>query len=292
MRSDENTSTPGGASAPPDSSVVRLEIVVFTDPLCCWSWALEPQLRRLRYAYAGRIAWRTVMGAMIEDWTRFEDPLNSVHRPSQMGPLWIQAREMSGMPIDPDLWVRDPPASSLPACRAVKAAQMQGPVAGDRLLRRLREAVMIEGCNIAREEAIRQVASRLAADCPDLFDLGRFDEDLAAPASQKALEEDVKEARFRRIGRFPTLVLRTPDGPPHILVGWRPYAALAAAVQGAAPHLGPPRELPDPESYATYWGGLLDRERQEAVNPAGAPDIGLSGANPSSWSSAAENPVR
>lgn len=251
--------------ASPPSEIV-LEISVFTDPLCCWSWAFEPQLRKLRYAYAGRIAWRTVMGVMIEDWGRFTDPLNAVHRPGQMAPLWLQAGAVSGMPIQADLWIDDPPDSSLPACRAVKAAQMQSPAAAERMLRGLREAAMLDGLNIARPEVIEAVALRLPAEAR--FDFDRFAADLASPASLTALEEDVKETRLQGVGRYPTLFLRAPGAPQRVVTGWRPYDEFEAAVRELVPELGPPRPIVDAQAYAAYWRGALEREIEEGI---GAP---------------------
>ena len=81
-------------------AAAAVELVYYTDPLCCWSWAQEPQWRLLLYAFAGRLAWRYRMGGMISGWDRYDDPVNAVHRPAQMGPVWMQAQHTSGMPID------------------------------------------------------------------------------------------------------------------------------------------------------------------------------------------------
>lgn len=42
-----------------------------------------------------------------------------------MAPQWIEVHHLTGMPLDPSLWLSDPPASSLPACLAFKAAEQQ-----------------------------------------------------------------------------------------------------------------------------------------------------------------------
>ena len=86
------------------------------DPLCCWSWALEPQWRRLRYEYGRQIRWRYRMAGMIAGWDGYDDPLMSLSRSAQMGPVWLQARHLSGMPTKDQVWTEDPPSSSYPAC--------------------------------------------------------------------------------------------------------------------------------------------------------------------------------
>jgi putative protein-disulfide isomerase len=58
-------------------------------------------------------------------------------------------------------------------------------------------------------------------------------------AAREALRDDIKEARCRGIGRFPTLTLRAPTGAGVVLVGYRPYEALRAALAQVAPELAP-----------------------------------------------------
>ncbi len=103
----------------------QVEITYYTDPLCCYSWAFEPQWRRLRYEFEGRISWQYIMGGLLPGWNNYNDELNSVSRPVQMGPVWMQASHISGMPMPNRIWLEDPPASSYPACIAVKCAQPQ-----------------------------------------------------------------------------------------------------------------------------------------------------------------------
>lgn len=252
-------------AAEPDGSVAGIGITYFTDPLCCWSWGFEPQWRRLRYAYAGRLAVRIRMGGMIPGWDRFEDPLNAIYRPAQMGPLWLQAKHVTGMPIDPSVWMHDPPASSWPACRAVKAAELQSPQAADVYLRRVREAVMLEGRNIAKREVLIAVAEDCQSELPTLFDTERFHSDLDGSEAQRSFQDDTKEARYRGIGRFPALVLHRRGAEPQILVGWRPYRTLNEAIRVLAPDIGPERRPASKEAYGTYWTRVTEREANEAL---------------------------
>jgi predicted DsbA family dithiol-disulfide isomerase len=248
----------------PVAATVGVLIDYWTDPLCCWSWAFEPQWRRLRYEFDGRVTWSYRMGGMIPDWSSYSDPLNSVSRPMQMGPLWFQARHVSGMPIDDKVWVEDPPGSSYLPCVAVKAAGQQSARAAELYLRRLREAVMLHRRNVARREVLLAVAAELAADRPGELDAERFARDLDSPAALDAFRQDVQQAGYRQLGRFPTLTLRRPGAADGLmLVGYRPYAALLAAVKRVAPELEPTHPAPCPEAYAAYWGDLLPRELEE-----------------------------
>jgi putative protein-disulfide isomerase len=259
-----NTGEDRPAAMPGDRQPV-LEITCFTDPLCCWSWGYEPQLRRLRYGFAGRIAWRLRMGGMIGDWASFDDPINDVHRPVQMGPLWLQAAGVTGMPFEPALWVNDPPGSSWPACLAVCAAGLQSPAAADLFLRTVRTSVMTRQKNVSRDDVLHEIAAEVEGRRPDLFSADRFGADLTSRAARTALHEDVRATRYHRIGRFPCLRLARPGADARWLVGWRPWEALVGAVRDYAPNLGPERRSVDPNAYAAYWGDATPAETALAL---------------------------
>lgn len=245
-----------------------VEIEYFTDPLCSWSWGFEPQWRRLRFEFGPQLRWRYRMGGMIAAWEQYCDPLNCINRPLQMAPQWLEVRHLSGMPIDPQLWLDDPPESSYPASIAFKAAEQQSPAIGERYLRRLREAVMMERRNIARRDVLLRLAEEVstadAAEEP--FDVGAFEADLDGPVALEAFREDLKLARYRDIGRFPTLILRnrasSPDGL--MLVGYRPYPMLREALLHVA-KLEPARNTKDAAAFREFWGNVVPREAAESM---------------------------
>ncbi|MEB3827692.1 DsbA family protein [Phormidium sp. CCY1219] len=239
-----------------------IEITYYTDPLCSWSWAIEPQWRRLRYEFGDRLQWRYAMGGLIPDWQKFSDPLNDICRPVQMGPLWVQIRDITGMPVREGIWVEDPPNSSYPACLAVKAAQQQGNTVAEVYLRRLREAVMVEQRNIARDEVLWELAEELSG----AIDLGQFQEDLDSAETVEAFREDIKDMRYRGSGRFPALILRPRNGRAVLLVGFRPYKVLRDAIAHISPETEPQRSATDAIAYTTYWGRITAPELAEALN--------------------------
>src|SRR4051812_2644561 len=102
-----------------------LNITYYTDPLCCWSWAFEPQWRRLLFEYGEQITFQLKMGGLIPAWNAYHDATNHVSRPIQMGPVWMHASQLSGMPMNTRIWMENPPASSYPACIAVCCAGLQ-----------------------------------------------------------------------------------------------------------------------------------------------------------------------
>jgi len=76
----------------------KIDITCFTDPLCCWSWGMEPQIRKFRFQFRDHINWQYRLGGLIPSWDNYVDSVNSVSRPAQMGPLWLHAEQVSAGP--------------------------------------------------------------------------------------------------------------------------------------------------------------------------------------------------
>ena len=222
----------------------RLRITYYTDPLCSWSWAMEPSWRRLRYAYGPQLEWRYKMGGLVADAATFDDPVNSVHRPAQWAPQWYEVAEKTDMPLDEKLWLENPPDSSYPACVAVKAAQRQGPDRGEHCLRRLREAAMLERRNLAEPQVLEQLVGEAAG-----VDADRYLADRDGPA-RRDFKEDLRDIRYRQFGRYPTLLLEPGN---LLIVGWRPFDVLRRAVERVAPGIEPVRDAGHPVRMVEAW---------------------------------------
>ena len=186
-----------------------------------------PHWRRLIEAYGDRLRWRCPLGGMITNWQSFEDPLQAIAKPAQMGPLWLQVRHMTGVAIDGRLWAEDPPHSSIPPCLAAKAAGLQSRDAELHYLEWLWSAAMTEGRNTARRDVLVALAHELAEAQPGLLDPQRFVADLRSEPAIAALRADLQAVRDRGIGRFPTITFRRADRREgRLLVGYRPYEVL------------------------------------------------------------------
>lgn len=209
----------------------KIEVVYYTDPLCCWSWAFEQHWRRLLNEFKGKITWRYCMGGLIPDWKNYNDVVNSVTRPVQMGPVWMHAASVAGVPIYHQLWIEDAPASSYPACIAFKCAELQSAGAGDYFLVALRKACMLHGKNIAKKEVLLKVADDIAKESPDLLDITRFKKDFKNGSGLEAFRSDLQQTTYHRINRFPSLLIRKHDQPAMLLSGYIPYEVLANSVK-------------------------------------------------------------
>lgn len=242
----------------------KIQISYFTDPLCCWSWAMEPQWKKLRYEYAGLIGWKYHMAGMISDWNSYNDALNFINTPQQMEPLWREAQKVSGMVMHEEIWLQNPPSSSYPACIAVKCAELQSFEASEAYLRLLREAVMLKALNISHLEVIRSLADELESEMPNRFNAHRFKDELSSNECVLAFREDLRLVQQYGIFKFPTLIFSRKGTDQTIAIsGYRPYSQLVKAINELAPEFKPSNEANDRNDYQQYWAHITQREVQE-----------------------------
>jgi putative protein-disulfide isomerase len=215
------------SAAPPP--VKGVDMIMYTDPLCCWSWAIRPALERLKSDCGTGLSIRYKMGGLLPSWSHFTDETHSIDRPAQMGPEWMHAAHLSGVPICSDIWMTDPPSSSYPASIAVKCAELQSEDFVELFLFFLQRELMVHGRNIAKLGVLFDVAWMLH-DEYDQFDLFQFKDDLLGKDGREAFRKDLQEVRFLGINRFPTMVIKRDDRSAVTLTGYQPYESLRAAI--------------------------------------------------------------
>jgi putative protein-disulfide isomerase len=201
----------------------------YTDPMCPWSWALEPVLRRLSVEFAGGFEVRYVMCGMAREVG------DAGHIVSEM----LEASEESGMPVDARLWLAAPPRSSYPACLAVLAATEQGDPAP--YLRRLREGLLCRRRKLDTADSLIEEARAVPG-----LDVERLRLGLSSHGVLEAFGADLDRCGAvspehyspgsERV-KLPSLEFRGADGSVHGVYGPADYATLraAAVAAGASP---------------------------------------------------------
>jgi hypothetical protein len=204
----------------------------FTDPACSASWSAEACLRRLLWEFGDEVRITYVMGGLARS---FEG--------ESLLPEWLDAADRSSMPVDPRLWLENPPSSTYPACMAVEAAAEQGPLAEERMLRALREGLLCFRRKLDATEALVETAREAG------LDVARFRVDLASNATLEAFGADLELVRSipdaaraadgvvqgqggERLV-LPTLRAEAADGSARWVFGPRPYDEWRAAVLAA-----------------------------------------------------------
>jgi putative protein-disulfide isomerase len=203
-------------------AAVEEEIFIsfFTDPLCAWSWAFEGEWQKLKSTLGDRLHITYHMGGLIPDWKTFSDSINSVTRPLQMGPVWMHIAEITNVKVNHMIWMRDPPSSSYPACIAFKCAELQSKQAAELYLGLLREAVMLFGQNISKNEILLTLAANPVLDLVG-FNRIKFRQDLFNGAGLEAFRNDLQLTQNHRITRFPAFIIRRKNKPTLMVPGFK-----------------------------------------------------------------------
>lgn len=240
-------------------AVVRVSY--YTDPACPTSWAVEPWRRRLQWDFADDLRFTYVMTGLART---IDDPLEQLA-------AWLDATTRSRMPLDPRLWLDAPPASTYPACMAVKAAEEQG--LAEPYLRAAREGFAFRRRKLDNADALVDLARSVSG-----VDVDRFRVDLGSHAIVEAFGTDLDRATTGDGARIvtPWLEFVGEDGEAHGagvtdgLEGWRAAAIAAGAVVGgvaapgieealrrlgslATPEVATVCDLPGPRAAAELW---------------------------------------
>ena len=66
----------------PGNDKAILELIQFTDPYCTWCWGSEPVMRHIEEVYGSQVRFGFVMGGLVPDVSKFNDPLNKIGGPA------------------------------------------------------------------------------------------------------------------------------------------------------------------------------------------------------------------
>jgi predicted DsbA family dithiol-disulfide isomerase len=223
------------AEPDPHAPTDRIRLVEYTDPISVWCWGCEPAIRRIEYRYPDSVDVVYRMGGLFED---FEPMREYFGRMS--GGRWKEASltfltAVAGqhrMPMNPEAMMEamDDFRSTWPGCVAVKAAERIGREEARRYLRRLREAVLVEGRPIHHRDVQLAVAARTG------LDVDRFADALDDGSAERAFRDDLAECRARGITGFPTFELHR--GPASLrMEGYQSWESFEEALRALDPDL-------------------------------------------------------
>lgn len=232
--------------------VSPVEVLYYTDPICPWSWALEPAVRTLTNEFGDSLQFTYVMCGMMRE------PADAL---SQIGEA-LEASSRSGMPVDPRLWLDGPPSSSYPACIAVKAVAEQ--VVPEPYIRRLREGFLCRRRKLDGGEALVEEARMLGG-----LDIDRLRIDLASHATLEAFGADLDRAaavppdrRAPGTGRvrLPSIEFRGEDGALHGVYGYSDFSTLREAALAAGAEPASRSRSPDAVEALRQFGSMATAE--------------------------------
>ena len=200
-----------------------VRIIYFTDPICSSCWGIEPQLRKLKLEYGDVVEIEYRMGGLLPGWNyRRSDGINS---PRDVAKHWDKASKYYDMPIDGDVWLENPLASSYPPSVAYKAAEMQGKEKAVKFMRKMREMLFLEKKNITMWSVMNDAAKESG------LNIDQFEHDYEYHA-QKLFQEDLAMKDKLKVTGFPTMIMVNNAGEEEIIRGSKPYVVYEGAIVG------------------------------------------------------------
>ncbi len=208
----------------------KLTITHFTDPLCFWCYAMEPEMRKIRVLLDDQLDYRIVMGVLSSDvreivgydslaQARFELIRN------QMADRILAAAKTIGMPISVDylLTCRPEEFVSLPLSMAYCAMWLIDEGVAEAYLRRMRECVYAEGRGLPDMDSLVELAGEFPVD------VEKFRDNLENGAAVPVLQHGISECRAYSVFAFPTLLLQYGE-ERYAMNGYYDYTALKQAI--------------------------------------------------------------
>lgn len=244
----------------------KLKIAHFTDPLCFWCYAMEPEMRKIRVLLDGQLEYRIVMGVLSADireiigYDEEADLRYELYR-AMLANHFRDVAPKVGMPLSLDNMLAHGPEDlvSLPLSLAYCAMRMIDADIAEAYLRRMRECVFAEGRSLSSVED--QVA--LASEFP--IDVDLFRANLEGDEVAKVLQQGVDECRLYGIAAFPTLILQWGDKRVAVQ-GYHTFEelkqAIAQATDGDINLSDAEFSTPALEAYVDRFGKVAAREIQ------------------------------
>ncbi|MEN6520118.1 MAG: DsbA family protein [Armatimonadota bacterium] len=206
---------------------MKVSVEYFTDPICAWSYVSEPTVQSLLSEHRDNVDFRFRSLPILDKITGQPKKGEKYRTPQEMQQEWTEISLKTGVKIDPSLWQENPPHSSWPANRAMKAALRQGLDKGNKFIHILRETVLVDRKNPSDLDVLKSIAAKAA------LDVDQFYVDMTENAQQleKEVADDAIEANERCIYITPTLAIQNDDGDKVIISGTLDYQVVNHAIR-------------------------------------------------------------
>ncbi len=178
---------------------MNARLIYVHDPMCSWCWAFRPALAALRAGLPPDLGFEQLLGGLAPDSAA---PMPEEQR-RDLQQTWQRIqRQLPGTAFNFDFWERcRPRRSTWPACRAVIAARRQDPDRESDMILAIQRAYYLQARNPSDIATLAELAGEIGLDG------SRFLHDLADPATQATLLQEIATAQGYGATSFPSLVL-------------------------------------------------------------------------------------
>ncbi len=271
--------------------MAKVEVVEYTDAVCSTAWGAEPLLRRLQWRFGSHLSWRKVQGGLIGDASNGKEGWDRIRAATPMRAYWKRVWHLTGMPFPNPMHLML--QSTDPLGTAVKAAERQGQIVADAVLRRFREQIFVFGIGPQTKDEFVAAATGVPG-----LDIARWFVDLELPEVAEAYRKDWQETRepndwVRNLKHdspmngelkhseghdryaLPTVIFRGTGGE-HTAAGWVGYEEYEAALEAAEPGItANPCPDPTPAEAFSIWSVLTGKELEFLCGEGAKPPAGV-----------------
>lgn len=237
-----------------DNLESRPQILYFTDPICSYSWQAEPVLRKLALLYKDSVDFHIFMGGLLKNWDDFAKEEKGPEVLEEMADHWKQAYEELGMPVDGTIMNSDPVQSSYPAGTVYSLVKEISETSAKRVLRMMREELMVFNRNISREDVLTDILDRSNRNGEKIV------ASLSSDHAKELFQEELALAKELGADVFPTIILINTQGEALRIKGVHPFEDYEKAMDDFFGSDAPQGPLPELASLFDTSRNLFFRE--------------------------------
>jgi 2-polyprenyl-6-methoxyphenol hydroxylase-like FAD-dependent oxidoreductase/predicted DsbA family dithiol-disulfide isomerase len=238
-----------GVNSNPDNKLIK--VLYFTDPICSTCWIIQPLLRKLKLEYDSYIDIDYKMGGLLPTWNNYNKGI--IQKPSDAAKHWEEVSLAHEVPLDGDVWLEDPLASSYPPSIAFKSAQIQDANKAILFLRRIKEMVFLEKKNIIKWSFLERAALDAGLDSAKLL------RDIEGKG-KILFEEDLALARQLGVTVFPTLFFSNCSDKKFVIKGFQPYEKFEEIIHTLIPTAKKEQINTDPRHLFHQFTTMTEKE--------------------------------
>jgi len=172
-----------------------IELYVFIDPLCKNCWDFSTLLKKFHLEYGQYFSTTFIP---VNRYYTTKQLLEK--RPSPLSFVWEKTASRSDILCDDHLWIDNKELYPYYSAIAIKAAELQGRIAGVNYLKKLQEYYFLMDYDITNKDVLIQCAKDIE------IDVNEFIEDLHSPLSIKAFQCDIKVTKEMHVTKIPSVV--------------------------------------------------------------------------------------
>ena len=235
----------------------KIHLLYFTDPICSTCWTIQPHIRKLKLFYSDFIEIEYCMAGLLPNWKNFNR--GGIKNKEDAFELWKKLAENFDMPINAEVWEKDPIDSSFPPSIAFKAAQIQDTDKAVIFLRRLTEQLFLHGINITQEKVIMKEAYESG------LDIARLKRDLNNRAKE-LFDADLDLANQLSINSLPTFIFTDRYDRSIVLTGFQTFDSFENSLKELIPQVNRKDFNPSPKDIFNQFFSLTTKEFSFLMN--------------------------